>query len=111
MQGYLENSPLIVLGSGASMPYGLPSMWNLAKKIESGEFELGEINFGKMKGKMPTKKAFNGEKSELTEELKVAIAEKIASGEFKQMAKAGKGMKNFAKKASKLNTDTTEVVE
>lgn len=23
-QSYLENSPLIVLGSGASMPYGLP---------------------------------------------------------------------------------------
>lgn len=34
MQGYLENSPLIVLGSGASMPYGLPSMWNLAEKIK-----------------------------------------------------------------------------
>lgn len=35
MQGYLENSPLIVLGSGASMPYGLPSMSNLADCIKS----------------------------------------------------------------------------
>lgn len=34
MQGYLENSPLIVLGSGASIPYGLPSMWNLSEKIK-----------------------------------------------------------------------------
>ncbi|WP_180376337.1 hypothetical protein [Ligilactobacillus salivarius] len=34
-QSYLENSPLIVLGSGASMPYGLPSMENLAKAIKS----------------------------------------------------------------------------
>lgn len=33
MQGYLENSPLIVLGSGASMPYGLPSMASLAESI------------------------------------------------------------------------------
>ena len=34
MQGYLENSPLIILGSGASMPYGLPSMGILADKIK-----------------------------------------------------------------------------
>lgn len=34
MQGYLENSPLIILGSGASMPYGLPSMGALADKIK-----------------------------------------------------------------------------
>ena len=31
LQGYLENSPLIVLGSGASMPYELPSMGGLAE--------------------------------------------------------------------------------
>ena len=35
LQGYLENSPLIVLGSGASMPYGLPSMGTLAEEIKS----------------------------------------------------------------------------
>lgn len=34
MQGYLENSPLIILGSGASMPYGLPSMRKLAEEIK-----------------------------------------------------------------------------
>ena len=33
LQGYLENSPLIVLGSGASMPYELPSMSELAEEI------------------------------------------------------------------------------
>ncbi len=33
LQTYLEDSPLIVLGSGASIPYGLPSMENLAQKI------------------------------------------------------------------------------
>ena len=33
-QGYLENSPLIVLGSGASGPSGLPSMGDLAEKIK-----------------------------------------------------------------------------
>lgn len=35
LQGYLENSPLIVLGSGASMPYGLPSMGMLAEEIKN----------------------------------------------------------------------------
>ena len=35
LQGYLENSPLIVLGSGASMPYELPSMSELAEEIKS----------------------------------------------------------------------------
>ena len=34
LQGYLENSPLIVLGSGASMPYELPSMGGLAEEIK-----------------------------------------------------------------------------
>lgn len=34
LQGYLENSPMIVLGSGSSMPYGLPSMDALAKEIQ-----------------------------------------------------------------------------
>jgi len=33
VQKYLEDSPLIVLGSGASIPYGLPSMGRLAKEI------------------------------------------------------------------------------
>ena len=37
MQRYLENSPLIVLGSGASMPYGLPSMGKLAEQIKSND--------------------------------------------------------------------------
>lgn len=75
----------------------------MAEKIESGEFEPGEKGFGK--------KMFNSEKPELTEEQKAAMAEKIESGEFKPMAKAGKGIKNFSKKALKLNADTTEVAE
>ena len=40
LQTYLEDSPLIVLGSGASIPYGLPSMKGLAQKIK----ELDDIS-------------------------------------------------------------------
>lgn len=47
MQGYLENSPLIVLGSGASMPYGLPSMSNLADCIKSNSIIKDDPNYGK----------------------------------------------------------------
>ncbi|MGN1280447.1 MAG: SIR2 family protein [Succinivibrio sp.] len=47
MQGYLENSPLIVLGSGASMPYGLPSMNNLANCIISNPIVKNDPNYGK----------------------------------------------------------------
>lgn len=75
----------------------------MAKKIESGEFNLGERNF--------VKKMFKGEKPELAEEPKAAMAEKIASGEFKPMAKAGKVIKNFDKKTPKLNANSTEVAE
>ena len=46
MQGYLENSPLIVLGSGASMPYGLPSMSNLADCIKSNPIVKNDPNYG-----------------------------------------------------------------
>lgn len=45
MQGYLENCPLIVLGSGASMPYGLPSMSNLADYIKSNNIIKGDPNY------------------------------------------------------------------
>lgn len=75
----------------------------MAEKIESGEFKFGERNSGK--------KMFKGEKPELTEEQKASIAEKIESGEIKPMAKAGKGMRAFAKKAPKSKTNTTEVAE
>ena len=33
-QKYLENLPVIVLGSGASVSYGLPTMWNLAEYLK-----------------------------------------------------------------------------
>ena len=33
IQQYLENCPLVILGAGASMPYGLPSMGELATEI------------------------------------------------------------------------------
>ena len=45
MQGYLENSPLIVLGSGASMPYGLPSMSNLADCIKSNDIVKNDPSY------------------------------------------------------------------
>lgn len=34
IQKYLENNPVIVLGSGASIPYGLPSMSELSKLLK-----------------------------------------------------------------------------
>ena len=45
LQGYLENSPLIVLGSGASMPYGLPSMDGLAKEIRKSDTVISDPNY------------------------------------------------------------------
>lgn len=49
MQGYLENSPLIVLGSGASMPYGLPSMGTLAEEIEKDPTIMADPQFDALK--------------------------------------------------------------
>lgn len=46
MQGYLENSPLVVLGSGASIPYGLPSMGDLATYIKSNSTVMSDPNYG-----------------------------------------------------------------
>ena len=46
MQGYLENSPLVVLGSGASIPYGLPSMSDLAAYIKSNSTVMSDPNYG-----------------------------------------------------------------
>lgn len=33
IQEYLSDSPLVVLGSGASVPYGLPTMGGLASEL------------------------------------------------------------------------------
>lgn len=46
LQGYLENSPLIVLGSGASMPYELPSMGGLAEEIKKSSIVISDPNYG-----------------------------------------------------------------
>ncbi len=42
-QKYLENNPILILGSGASVPYGLPSMYDLSNKIKTklGDFYKG----------------------------------------------------------------------
>ena len=45
LQGYLENSPLIVLGSGASMPYELPSMGGLAEEIKKSNIVISDPNY------------------------------------------------------------------
>jgi len=44
-QTYLQNSPLIVLGSGASMPYGLPSMGMLATEICKNHSSINDEGF------------------------------------------------------------------
>lgn len=48
MQGYLENSPVIVLGSGASMPYGLPSMGALADVIKKDPIIRADPNYANL---------------------------------------------------------------
>ena len=48
MQGYLENSPVIVLGSGASMPYGLPSMSKLADEIKQNPIIKTDPNYANL---------------------------------------------------------------
>lgn len=45
LQGYLENRPLIVLGSGASMPYELPSMSGLAEEIRKSDTVISDPNY------------------------------------------------------------------
>lgn len=45
LQEYLENSPLIVLGSGASMPYELPSMGGLAEEIKKSSIVSSDPNY------------------------------------------------------------------
>ena len=45
IQTFLQNSPLIVLGAGASIPYGLPSMNDLAIEIEKKQTEISDSNF------------------------------------------------------------------
>lgn len=45
IQNLLENSPLIVLGSGASIPYGLPSMSDLATEIKRHEPEFNKSEY------------------------------------------------------------------
>lgn len=45
LQGYLENSPVVVLGSGASMPYGLPSMGTLAEAIKKSDLVISDPNY------------------------------------------------------------------
>lgn len=48
LQGYLENSPLIVLGSGASMPYELPSMGGLAEEIKKSSIVISDPNYSSL---------------------------------------------------------------
>lgn len=45
LQEYLENRPLIVLGSGASMPYELPSMSGLAEEIRKSDIVISDPNY------------------------------------------------------------------
>lgn len=45
IQGYLENNPLIILGSGASVKYGLPSMSQLATEIGTHACNINDPAF------------------------------------------------------------------
>lgn len=54
IQIFLQNSPLIVLGSGASIPYGLPSMHDLAVEIENHKVEISDAKFPEFCGLLPS---------------------------------------------------------
>ena len=45
IQGYLENSPLVILGSGSSLKYGLPSMKQLATEISNPAYNIVDPAF------------------------------------------------------------------
>lgn len=61
VQVFLKNPPLVVWGSGATISFGIPSMWNLNKKLKEviDDFDSGnnnlEVELGKekYKDKMP----------------------------------------------------------
>ena len=48
IQEYLADSPLVVLGSGASVPYGLPTMGGLASELRKDELLQAEKNSSKL---------------------------------------------------------------
>ena len=54
LQTYLQNSPLIVLGSGASIPCGLPSMHDLSIEIEKHKRDMTDNNFDTFCSLLPT---------------------------------------------------------
>jgi hypothetical protein len=67
LQTWTNNVPLIVLGSGASIPYGLPSMWNLGEHLRKS-IRMSELQ---------DRQQFNEfiKKLEETEDLELALAE------------------------------------
>ena len=48
IQEYLADSPLVVLGSGASVPYGLPTMGGLAEVLRKDSLLQAEANSAKL---------------------------------------------------------------
>jgi len=45
IQVFLENSPLIILGSGSSIDYGLPSMGGLSEEIKKHGDQFDNVEF------------------------------------------------------------------
>lgn len=76
VQKYLEDTPLVVLGSGASVPYGLPTMGSLGKQILN-DSNIQKINcfksFEKDINTIGLESAIN--RNELSEETKDKIRE------------------------------------
>lgn len=54
IQEYLADSPLVVLGSGASVPYGLPTMGGLANELRKDSLLQAEKNSSKLFSDMDT---------------------------------------------------------
>ena len=71
IQNYLSNKPLVILGSGASIEYGIPSMLELADEIKKNKEIFKDKKFCEKMDELGLEKAINN--SELSEDLKDKI--------------------------------------
>lgn len=111
LQNFLKTPPLIVWGSGATIPFGLPSMWHLneALKVEIDDFDITsdnlEIELGKDKyiEQMPQIKKIIWDK---VNESDLSVLTRIVSnndGEFD-------GIKQFLKKFTETHPEVVNIV-
>lgn len=111
IQGFLKNPPLIVWGSGATISYGLPSMWSLneALKDKIDGFDTSndnlEVELGKEKylEQMPQIKDVIWNK---INEADVSVLDKISSNNTDSF----KGIKRLIEKFSEAHPQVLNIV-